>query len=378
MKFKIVFILTFISLMLLVCACGETEKIPATWTADVDGADFVIEFAEGRDIKILQLADIQLYPWQTLRSPGLRRSERENRIVSGVSDDMEITAWRYVEEAIERTDPDLIVLTGDNIAGTADDSGELWLDFIKRVDSYGIPWLCVYGNHDNESFIGAEWQSEQLLNSEYCIFANGEVTGNGNYNVLIKQGDEYKYILYSVDTHGEDLTNNLNVVHIDSETPHEGTIYEDQIQWLADSKKEIAANCGDVPAMMFCHIPIAPFYDAAIEKYGEACNVFPFYPDKDGDSGVLYEIGRGIDADGLWDTLKEINCKGVFMGHSHWMAASISYEGVLLTHGLKSSDEAFPNPMVGSTLITINEKDNSFDVEFVHTEYEIESKAAME
>ena len=64
MKNRSLFIFSLLMTVIFsLCACGEKEKIPAKWTAEVDGADFVIEFAEGQDIKVLQLTDLQRYDW---------------------------------------------------------------------------------------------------------------------------------------------------------------------------------------------------------------------------------------------------------------------------------------------------------------------------
>ena len=97
-----------------------------------DGLDFVIDFPAGKDLTILQLADIQL---QTLK--GARSAERRSQLSgayftgfpSGKRNDHDFRAWRYVEEAIEKVKPDLILLTGDNVFGETDDSGADWLEF---------------------------------------------------------------------------------------------------------------------------------------------------------------------------------------------------------------------------------------------------------
>lgn len=62
----------------------------------------------------------------------------EDGDASGVTD-THVRYWQYVEEGGERTNPDLIVLTGDNIYGETDDEGELWLEMIEVLDSFEIP-----------------------------------------------------------------------------------------------------------------------------------------------------------------------------------------------------------------------------------------------
>ena len=378
MKNKTVLFILSLGLLLSLFACGktETEKQPATWTADVDGADFVIEFAEGRDITVLQLADLQIHVWENARTSGYRRTYREERLIKGLSDDFELTVWRFVEEAIAKADPDLIVLTGDNIAGETDDSGEEWLKLIARMDSYGIPWLCIFGNHDNESGMGVTWQVEQLMNSEYCVFKEGEVTGNCNYNVLLKQGDEYKYLFYLLDTGGEDIgLRNMEEDNIDADKAYSMAIHDDQIEWIKTSAQNIYSEIGtEVPSLIFQHIqPIETMY-ALQTSYPDTYTEKPFYATKDGDFGSATGGIGGIDTQGkYWAAAKEVGCVGIFMGHDHENAISVVYDGIRLTFGLKSSLECGIDPnLIGGTKITIKEKDNSFNVEYLHTDIEFE------
>ena len=374
-KFLLALILVIGSLFAL-CACGEKEKIPAKWTAEVDGADFVIEFAEGQDIKVLQLTDLQRYDWQKARSSGMRRNYREERILKGLPDDQELTIWRFVDEAVANSDPDLIVLTGDNISGATDDNGEDWLYLINRMDSYGIPWLCLFGNHDNESGKGVTWQVEQLMNSEYCIFAEGEVTGNSNYNVLIKQGDEYKYLFYLLDTHGEEIgLHSMEEDNIDADKAFPMGLYDDQIEWLKTSASDIYSQINaELPVLIFQHIQPIEYVYARQTQYPDTYLDNPFYATREGDLGFSTGGIGGFDTQGkYWAAAKEIGCVGMFMGHDHSTGVSIVYDGIRITFGMKSSLEAGIDPdLVGSTLITINEKDNSFNVEYHHTDIEFE------
>lgn len=90
--------------------------------------------------------------------------------------------------------PDLIIITGDVIYGETDDSGEVWKQLISVMDSFQIPWGFCFGNHDNESAKGVQWQVDTAMAAEYCCFAQGNVTGNSNYNILIEQEGEPLFI----------------------------------------------------------------------------------------------------------------------------------------------------------------------------------------
>ena len=95
---------------------------------------------------------------------------------------------RFTEQVILNYKPDFIFIAGDVIYGKYDDNGEHLLRLIEFMDSFRIPWAPVMGNHDIESYIGIDWICEQYENSEYCLFKQRTLTGNGNYTVGIVQG----------------------------------------------------------------------------------------------------------------------------------------------------------------------------------------------
>ena len=222
--------------------------------------DFIIDFPAGQDLVILQLADIQL---QTLK--GARSTERRSQLSgayfsgfpAGKRNDHEFRAWRYVEEAIDKVQPDLILLTGDNVFGETDDSGKDWLEFVTRMDSYGIPWCPVFGNHDNESGKGVLWQISQLEQSEYCIFKQGSVSGNSNYNLLIRQGGEAKYLLYMMDSNGCKTRSDVAGAGLMPDNPdidlivQDAGFCDDQLEWMKASGNSVRRAYGEVPSLIF-------------------------------------------------------------------------------------------------------------------------------
>ena len=73
---------------------------------------------------------------------------------------------------------------------------------ISFFEARKIFYAPVFGNHDNESAQGTSWQVRQYLNSEYCLFARGTVTGNCNYTISVKQGEKWLSNIYMLDTNG--------------------------------------------------------------------------------------------------------------------------------------------------------------------------------
>ena len=286
-----------------------------------------------------------------------------NFFPEGAPTDTYIRAWQYVEEGVKKTNPDVIVLTGDNIYGETDDSGELWLEMIDVLDSFEIPWLCVFGNHDPESNKGTDWQIEAVQNSKYGFMKDGGLeNGRSNYTVGIRQGKELKYVFYMLDTNGPayylyNPTEGLQQNNPSYDKIQQSIgIFADQVDWINACNDKISAYAPDVPSMMFYHVPPIETTVAEVEQGMSKENIGGF--------------NTGVNAQ-FFEAAKAANCVGMFMGHQHKVAVSLRYDGILLTYGLKTGTGDYHDPeMLGTTKITISKEDNSFDVEYVFSEIE--------
>lgn len=340
-------------------------------TKGEDEVDYIADFYKEK-IKILQLTDIQLQNTYGARNE-VRKWQIQTAFFQDKVDNAEIRAWQYVDEAINASRPDIIVLTGDSIYGELDDIGRMWLELCEKLDSYKIPWLIVFGNHDNESGKGVMWQIEQLEKSEYCIFSRGTVTGNSNYSVLIKANGEEKFMLYLLDTNGcrtipsnpgEGLmSDNVDIAYIEQKSG----IYSDQLDWM-----EYTAECVNekydlnLPSLLFYHIPSGEAREAVEKHYPNGWNNNTFIPNKNGDSGIAKENYMLEKFPLFWETAKKISCKGMFVGHQHLIATSIKYDGIRITYGLKTGTYDYhSSDMLGATEILLDTKNFNFNVEYL-------------
>src|SRR5699024_4188614 len=103
--------------------------------------------------------------------------------------------------ALDQTQPDLVVLLGDNIAGywngVDKEATERAVDAIAApIDERGIPFALVFGNHDHEGLCSDEVGMTEEEAKEFllvcfqkyptCLAIVGEeLTGVGNYNLPI-------------------------------------------------------------------------------------------------------------------------------------------------------------------------------------------------
>ena len=312
----------------------DVELLPVLPNEEESGTDiatlvdFIVEVPVGREPVILQLSDPQIIDAAQARTVD-RLSEYEKEYWA--TDKIEERCYGYLRETIETVQPDLILLTGDIIYGSFDDAGTVWLSFIDFMESFDIPWAPVYGNHDNESAKGVDWQNEQLEKAENCLFKKGDVSGNGNYSVGISQGGELLRVFYMLDTHG----------CLDSIG-----LKDDQVNWYTEEALQVIEESPETKISFAFHIQPYVFFDA-YRKYGfknTGTDANPIFVDQltyadDGDFGFL-----GQDLKTPWDTgytiwrgMKDLGVDSIFVGHEHGNSVSVVYEGVRFQFGQKSS-----------------------------------------
>lgn len=337
--------------------------------------DFVVEVEDGRDVKVLQITDTQLVDSTQASFSGLNDLYKP--------ENFEENCFKYIREAVERTEPDLIIMTGDNVWGTFDDNGSALTALINVLDSFDIPWAAVYGNHDNESEKGAIWQNQQYQFSENGLFLRGVTDGNGNYTIGIKQGGEVKRVFFMMDTNLCSGAHNPATNYV---TTTMG-FTNDQVDWFKRTSGAILDADETVKVSMGYHVPNYAFTLAA-KQYDEYLTDTYYYtlgldvPAKDGDFGTNLAMGNNnagsvIDyandavktygGETLVEIYKNANVDSVFVGHQHEKSLSIVYEGIRWTYGLKTGIYDMTNrENMGGTLITIDDESNALSVKHVY------------
>lgn len=362
-------------------ACTSTIELEETVILSAwNIPDFVVEVEEGRDPVVLQLSDTQII------DAGQTRPGRTGVYYDfWATDKIEERCYDYLTEVITATNPDLIILTGDVIYGEFDDKGTALVSFINFMESFQIPWAPVFGNHDNESKKGVDWQCDQFEAAENCLFKQRELTGNGNYSVAIAQGGALKRVFYMMDTNACGNASDESKANGHTAFNYCG-FKQDQIDWYTKQITELKALSPDTKISFAYHIQQAIF-GKAYEAYGFDQNEkyldinVDTHPDKaEGDFGY---IGRQMK--GPWDTnyaifndMKAMGVDSIFVGHEHCNNVSVVYEGVRFQYGLKSSEydrfncidnegnisggyEKTGTSLVGGTVIVLSETDGAID-----------------
>lgn len=342
--------------------------------------DFIVEIPEGRDPVVLQLTDTQIIDAAQIR-PGRDGVDK----AFWATDKIQARCYDFITETINATNPDFIILTGDNIYGEFDDNGTVWTSFINFMDSFEIPWSPIFGNHDIESKMGVDWQCEQLAKMEYCLFEQKELTGNSNYSVGIAQGGKLTRVFYMMDTNGagnasaESLANGHTVTSVGFK--------QDQIDWYTKQIEILKEVSPDTKISFAYHIQQHSFAEA-YAKYGfevgekaQDINIDRLEEKAEGDFGYI-----GRDLKGEWDasnqvfnSFKRLGVDSIFVGHEHCNSASVVYEGIRFQFGQKSSEYdrfncleetgtvravsgkpgAGLTSMIGGSVIVLSEEDGS-------------------
>ena len=339
--------------------------------------DFVVPIPDEKDPIVLQLADPQLIDTSTMRSAdrlGQTMIDRWNK------DSREELCYKYIRETINTVKPDLILLTGDIIYGEFDDDGHLHTEFIKFMDSFDIPWAPIMGNHDIETAMGADWICEQYESAPNCLFKQGDISGNGNYTVGIKQNGKLTRVFVNMDTNGctgASISSKANGQTVTKEDNSYGVyagvygLQKDQVKWFTDTVNGIKSFVPDVKISFQFHIPMKFFsvaYNNAYKaKVGDPVAQIELESGGYTEKGkVLYPeriVGHAVSDFGylpsldswtpdFWDTattngagkeheiyykMKETGVDSIFVGHIHENSISVVYDGIRFQFGQKCS-----------------------------------------
>ena len=365
--------------------------------------DFTVQVPAGRQPIVLQLADPQLMDSATMSEGRLGATAAAYWTFNGTSTGMtgtgigkDVLCYDFITEIIDKTKAandgnlDLILLSGDIVYGSFDHDGHMLADFVEFMDKFNIPWAPIFGNHDAESNKGATWQCEQYENAKNCLFKQGDLKGNGNYTVAIKQGDKYTRVFFNMDTNGctgastTSKTNEHTVTRENNDYGRDIGVYglqQNQVKWFKDTVAQIKSFIPEINISLHIHIAMKYFSVAFNEKYKNLTGKDPvaqvevendnytvngvdtkgriLYLDRvvghgSGDFGWLttldgwtpdyWDVAATNDAipgatgdHAIFKQFKAAGIDSIFVGHMHSINASMEYQGIRFQFGQKCS-----------------------------------------
>ncbi|MBR0538505.1 MAG: metallophosphoesterase [Clostridia bacterium] len=321
--------------------CGE-DAFFETWDASQPYTETYavsLEKPADRDFIVLNLADIQMTNDEALGEMGEAVRENTDRMVKELK-------------------PDLITLSGDNAWGDY-----AYVKLIRMIDSYGIPWAPVMGNHDGQGCPSEFWCAYNLSKAKNCLFRFGPADmGYGNYIINITSGGDILHTLFMMDTHSYIEEDGSNGPASEDNYDHLWTNQFDWYRWGVEGIRQLAGH--PVESTVIMHIPVYEYKTAweeatGISEWTYSAGSAPFIGEyADTSFGVRHEYGGwSPQSNGFFDLMKTLgSTKNVIVGHDHVSDYSIVYQGIRLTYAVKDGPGCYWEPaMNGCTTLSVND-----------------------
>ncbi|MBQ9850268.1 MAG: metallophosphoesterase [Clostridia bacterium] len=294
----------------------------------------------------------------------------------------------FVKLAIEQTDPDLVIISGDIVEdsrigdigidgesfreGVEADSYEQTLENVKTatdnifsiIEEAKIPFAVAQGNNDYSSGVTNEDWLEIYSSYEYSLTADMSGDSNGKID-------------FNLEILGSDGKTAFNIWMMDN---GRGGISEEQIAWYEAQSNALAQSNGGkpVPSVLFQHIPIDD-----MGNLFEECNFW--------DEGAVIEGGKcyrlnkelangyyagalipGKSSPQFESWKKQGDVLGAYFGHWHTAGWTGVWDGIEL--GFTYGCEFAKTGPYGFRVITLHEDDiENFDNEIYTYEGSVKS-----
>ena len=363
MKFKYVVVI----LVLLATACvmifSGLKDVPVP---RVEPREYPpLMFGDDGEFTILHLTDFHEY----------LLIEGSNFADITIVDQLKPRLVRFIESCLQETEPDLVVLGGDNIFGLSAVAEFMdtpisimtYRAIAELFEEHKQYWTLTFGNHDSESVLDKIDYLNEVVKYDYFIggtedekyfstkvFPTDTVIGNshadyyvGNYSIPVydETGTRIAYNIFVLDSGSYTLTPPADVPYL--------SITEQQTDWYLSESKKLEQESGHiVPAVMFSHIPFAEMEDAynagnylGGEEAGWMLSTIP---------SPIYDA-----------ILKRGDVKGVFFGHMHGSDVTVYGEGnghrllMGITKATQSSGYDDTDSVLGMRVINLH-TDGSF------------------
>ena len=291
------------------------------------------------------------------------------------SDNVDDSVW-LIGQALDRENPDLVVITGDNVDN--DDDAEVTKGYITKLmntfEERNIPVAVTFGNHDSERGAMSREDLMAFYNTFSCSVSVDDgplLTGCGTYNlpIMSSDGTKIKFNVWVFDSNDYD------------DEGEYGWVKKDQVEWYkATSDALRLLNGGEkVYSLAFQHIIVPEVYDALKKADGKTVFAFEhifnkgeyyvFDPDVV-NYGTLNETPcSGKQNDGQFDAMVEKgDVLAIFTGHDHTNAFGVRHKDIDIMNSLSTryNGDAF-STQYGYRMLVIDENDTStYESKVVH------------
>lgn len=274
---------------------------------------------------------------------------------------------KLLQDTIKMVQPDLIVLTGDNISGGSTTTKVITRaainEYMSIFEKAGIPTAAVFGNHDDESALADKDFQMSVYESYDCFVGYNEgdiIPGVGTYNlpIMSSDGEKIAFNIWMTDSGTYNSENDLGGYACTT---------KEQIAWYVEKSNELKAqNGGDaVPSINFQHIIVPDIYDALVECEEGTPNSIEkdgkFLTLPEGSTGVLHEAPCPPNySNGQFQAfLQQGDVIATVCGHDHVNDFVVPYKGIDIVNTPGVGFSSYNDDTVGSRVIVLDENDTS-------------------
>ena len=288
--------------------------------------------------------------------------------------------FKMLDKIYDKVNPDLIVLTGDNILGNHIDDAPIGnrknvkskSGILKRmrkalgylldpIEKREIPFAFIYGNHDDMNIISKKEQAEIYGEYKFCVPYNtdDDSVDCDTYNIPIysSDGESMKYNIWMLDSAGSD----------ENGKPIYSRVQPKTIEWYERKSRRLRLeNNGPVMSLMFQHIPIAETLELFEKCEKDDKGAIKFSEDEyirldaTKAKGFAFELEGNPEADhGQLTALKKCgDVCGLVFGHDHTNSFIGQIDGVNIIQTPGASFRSYGNMISrGTRVFVIDEKD---------------------
>ena len=291
--------------------------------------------------------------------------------------------FKMLNKFYDKINPDLIVLTGDNILGNHINDAPIgnWKNvkskkgtlkrmkkalgyLLKPINQRKIPFAFIYGNHDDRNCITKDEQAEIYGSYDFCVPYNltDKSVDCDTYNVPVYSSHDENKIAYNIwmmDSAGSDDNGENCFEYVKAEA----------VRWYEEKSRKLEdENGAPVMSLMFQHIPVPQTKELFVEctedeKGAVKGHDGKFYKlDATKANGYAFEYAETTSED--FGQLDAIRRRGdvcaLVSGHDHVNCFTAEIDGVNLVQTPGASFRSYGNMISrGVRVFEIDESDTS-------------------
>lgn len=278
----------------------------------------------------------------------------------------------FMDHIVETTQPDLIVLTGDNIMCTGINGIK---ELIGWMDKYETPWTLIWGNHDTMT---GSWGYSKKDLSEYMISCGSKYLMYTEDYVETGKEDRYGNFSISImDDTGENLIGALLLMDsgtYDYELEAYQSITTGQIEWYKNKIAVLQETYGPqednlfsvIPSIIFAHIPLPEHSQGYLKAKDNDGAEFVIYQDVNSRFINITQNSSPSADTSFFTTLKEVgSTKAYFVGHMHGLRFQVKMDGILLGFGPQTGFAKMGTSATSKKVCYVYEVGEDFEIETI-------------